>query len=62
MSNPPSQKIAPRKRKSAAKLASEANTRQQKAVRANSPRPNDRQPGDPQGMEAGRQFRRPGQH
>ena len=41
------------KPKSAAQLASEANTRQQLAVRTNMPRPNDRKPGDPQGTDPG---------
>jgi len=59
MSNPPSSKIAPQKRKSAAKLASEANTRQQLAVRTNAPRPSDRQAGDPQGRDLDTRPRRP---
>jgi hypothetical protein len=57
MSNPPSPK--PQKPKSAARLASEANTRQQLAVRTNSPRPDDRKVGDPQGGGMETRPRRP---
>jgi hypothetical protein len=60
MSNPPSQR--PQKPKTAAQLASEANTRQQHAVRTNSPRPNDRQMSDPQGVEPGHRAPQPAAH
>lgn len=49
MSNPPHQKSQrPQKPKSAAQRASEANTLQQQAVRANTARPGDRRDGQPQ--------------
>ena len=60
MSTTPPSNPKPQRPKSAARLASEANTRQQLAVRTNSPRPNDRKPGDPLGSETGRQPRRLG--
>jgi hypothetical protein len=59
MSNPPTSKTTPQKRKSAARLASEANTRQQLAVRTNAPRPDDRRSGDPQGSSIETRPRRP---
>jgi hypothetical protein len=49
VSNAQSAKVRPPRTKSAARLASEANTRQQLAVRTNAPRPNDRQSGDLKG-------------
>ena len=46
MANPPQAAQRPQRPKSAAQRASEANTRQQLAVRTNSPRPSDRRTDD----------------
>jgi hypothetical protein len=63
MSNPPhSNSTLRQKPKTAAQLASEANTRQQHAVRTNTARPNDRQMGDPQGTEPGHRAAAPAAH
>jgi len=61
MSTTPPSKLKAQRPKSAAKLASEANTRQQLAVRTNSPRPSDRQFHDELADHPGRKPRRTGQ-
>ena len=61
MSSTPPSKPKPQRPKSAARLASEANPRQQLAVRTNSPRPNDRKAHDELAGHPGRPPRRTGQ-